>query len=220
MDDYRRSSSERGVTVSTNGVWQDAGNDPDGDTFRRHGIDCVYFDVRDPRVTLPYLEHVRDEFGSAGLYLCSQGKGWPTPDKISGPAWADWAYGIVQKQIAPGTSGQFPRVILNCETHNVDWIVAMLKRWRKRSPRRATCWSMEGHQYPLFTQMADALRDLTVSVGPQCYSGDMSSRIESGTEVQEWGALVGAERVVPFLDAKALGAWWTGVAFSAGTLPR
>jgi hypothetical protein len=205
--------------VSTNGVWQDANNDPNYGTCAKHGIDCAYFDVRDERVTLPYLEDVRNRLGSAGVYLCSQGEGWPSAGTTTPKAWADWAYEEVQKRIAPGTSGQFPRVILNCETHDVAWILSMLKRWRARSPRRATCWSMEGHQYPLFAGHAQELDALTISVGPQCYSGDMSRRIESGREVQEWGAIVGAERVVPFLDAKALGDWWRGIAFSMGSLP-
>lgn len=206
--------------MSERGVWQDANNDPNYGMLEAHQIDCAYFDVRDERVTLQYLENVRNQLGSAGLYLCSQGEGWPNASEVSGRQWADWAYETVQKRIAPGTSGQFPRVILNCETHDRAWIVAMLKRWRSRSPRRATCWSMEGHQYDLFRPIATELEDLTISVGPQCYVGDPPNRhrIESGTEVARWGELVGSERVIPFLDASSLGWWWRGIAFSAGSL--
>jgi hypothetical protein len=205
--------------MSTNGVWQDEGSEPDLHGLLQRGIDCVYFSVRDPKVNLARLESVRDSLGAAGLYLCSQGEGWPAATQNSGKAWADWAYGEVQKRIAPGTAGQFPRVILNCETHDVAWILAMLRQWRRRSPRRATCWSMEGHQYPLFAGDAPELERLTISVGPQCYNGAMSRRTESGREVLEWGRIVGPERVVPFLDASLLGDWWQGIAFSSGRLP-
>lgn len=107
-----------------------------------------------------------------GLYLCSQGEGWPSADTMTPVAWADWAYDKVQKQIAPGTAGSFPKVMLNCETHDANWVIAMLKRWRAKSPRRETYWSPEGRQAGLFNPaQIQALNDMNIGVSPQAYTG-------------------------------------------------
>lgn len=155
-------------------VYVDEGNDAAYHVLDANLITDPYYSVRDPRVDLPYLLQVRDLHNMRpGLYACSQGTGWPNPTTHSGPAFADWVYQKVQKEIAPGTAGPFPKVILNCETHDADWIIAMLKRWRSKSPRRETYWSPEGRQAGLFSKaQIQALNDLNVGVAPQAYTGD------------------------------------------------
>lgn len=197
-------------------VWIDHGQDASYHRLVSEGITDPYFDARDPRLTRSYLAGVKAEFAklgvtsSPGIYFCSQGDGWPGSSKTAPKVWAKWAYEKTQ-QIAG--DDKTLKVILNCETHDVQWVVSMLKAWRSHSPRRDTLWSPEGHQAELFR----GVKLPNVQVGPQCYVGNMQ-RIESASEVQAWAAVVPVDRIVPVLDASALGGWWTGVAFTQGRL--
>lgn len=154
-------------------IYVDEGNDAAYDMLREHDITDPYFSVLDPRVNLLYLNDVKRRGFNPGLYACSQGTGWPNPSTHSGPAFADWMYDKVQVQIAPGTSGSFPKVMLNCETHDAAWIVSMLKRWRSKSPRRETYYSPEGRQAGIFSpQQVKDINALGVGVSPQAYRGE------------------------------------------------
>lgn len=206
------------------GIYVDEGNDAAYHLLVEHQITDPYYSVRDPRVTLSYLNGVVGRGYHPGLYACSQGTGWPNPTTHSGPAFADWMYDKVQKQIAPGTSGSYPKVLLNCETHDTAWIISMLKRWRARSPRRETYWSPEGKQAGLFAsaQIA-ALNDLRVGVCPQAYRGHDQTPYEAHLPgvIDEW--------IKAGLDSKLLwltwdGAWkplpynWQGFVFTQGRM--
>lgn len=204
------------------GVWIDGG-DPAYHVLEDELVSLALFDVRDPRVTPAYLEDVLRRIPKVGLYLCSQGEGWPDAKQITGPAWAKWAYDQVQRIAGPMplAQGKDVRAVLNCETHDVSWILSMLKRWRTHSPKRGTCWSMEANQAELYTAHALELRQRGVIVGPQCYvvvPGDPMARVESGHEVAAWSKIVGVDRVSPFLDGAKLGHWWEGVAFTQGRM--
>lgn len=152
-------------------IFVDEGNDADYVLLLANQITDPYFSVRDPRVTLNYLNGVVGRGFHPGLYACSQGDGWPNANSTAPDKWADWMYQEVLG-IAPGTSGSYPKVMLNCETHDADWIMAMLKRWRSHSPRRETYYSPEGRQAGIFSRsQVDAINSLGVHVCPQAYKG-------------------------------------------------
>jgi hypothetical protein len=212
-------------------IWIDQPKQPDYPRLKAHLItDCV-FDGRwlaqlsDP---LAFLKDVRDKAGGpSGAYFCAQGADslgpWPRWQDMTGPEWADWVYDMLQHHIAPNTSADFPICHLNPETDDVGWQMAMLKRWRSRSPRRWTLWSPLVHKAPLYRSVGWEIAKLGVYVSPQCYVGQME-RVESSNEVLSWIDIgVPAKRVWPMLDAAALGHWWGemggAVAFTQGTLP-
>lgn len=203
------------------GVWIDGG-DPAYHVLEQELVSLVLFDVRDTRLTPDYVRGVLARGLKVGLFACSQGEGWPDARTTTARAWADWAYSHIQSIASPlGDAGKGIRACLNCETHDVGWILAMLKRWRSHSPKRATVWSMEANQADLFAAHALELRQREVIAGPQSYvvvPGDPMARVESAHEFKAWAAIVGADRVAPFLDAAALGHWWEGIAFTQGRL--
>jgi hypothetical protein len=204
--------------------WVDSGND-----FNRAlalppmSITQPHFDVRDARITLDYLKARKAEGLEPGLYLCSQGDGWPSHSKLTPEAWADWAYETVQKRIAPGTSGRFPLVDLNCET-GADWVMRMLRQWRKHAPNRSTAYVCAAHQWPLFTAYGTELRRLKIVIRPECFVDPGMRRVESADEALGW-MRVGLDplMVKPMLDGAALGEWWgetSGASvFTQGRIP-
>lgn len=203
--------------------WVDGNNDMDAVKLARHGITDPYFDARwvaakpDP---LGFLKSVRDKGFIPGLYLCSQGEGWPSHHELSGSEWADWAYDMVQLKIAPETRGNFPRVCLNNEIHDAEWILAMLRRWRARSPRRWTSWSMEGHQTGwMGPSFGETISPFVQAVHPQAFRGDLS-RFESDRVALEMVAIgFPVDKVFCVLAADDLGEWWDGVVLPQGRLP-
>ena len=201
-------------------IWIDRGNDAPYHALTKHQITDPYYDVRDPRLNLNYLNGVVGRGFRPGLYACSQGDGWPNPTTMSGPAWADWVYEKVQVVIAPGTMGSYPRVCLNIESHDVEnWVLPALKRWRKKSPRRETYWALEGRQGGLFKpEHVTAINALGIGVCVEFFRGDMTPH---GPGVIDEMLKLGfaPERLWAFWDAAALSWSWQGMAFTAGRLP-
>ena len=204
-------------------AWVDPPSEADPAKLKAWGVDEVYFDARWDRLSLDYLHHVRDGQGFAypGVYFCSQGEGWPDAHSTAPEAWADWAYNRVQKEIAPGTSGGFPRVHLNCETHDDQWLQAMFKRWRSRSPRRWTGWSMEGHQAGwMNTTFVAALVGLRIDAYlPQAYTGNMRRNESDRVALELVAAGFPVGRVWCMYDAAQVGYWWDGCLYTQGRLP-
>lgn len=203
-------------------AWVDHGQDAPYHALEKHLITDVYFDIRDPRLDLTYLNTVRGHGYAPGLYACSQGDGWPNPTTMSGPGFADWVYDKVQKQIAPGTSGSYPKVLLNCEQHDIGgWIIPMLKRWRSKSPRRETYWSMEGRQGGNMSPFVEQINKFNIGLAPQMYRGDMSPQPAGVVyELVRYGFAPG--RIWAMYDGAALPwnwEWIGGFAFTAGRLP-
>jgi hypothetical protein len=205
-------------------VWVDRNNDAAYHKLEQYEITDPYYDIRDPRLNLTYLNGVVGRGFHPGLYACSQGEGWPTPTTMSGPAWADWVYDRVQKVIAPGTMGSYPKVMLNCETHDIGgWIVPMLKRWRTKSPRRETYWTMEGKQGGILGPHVDAINACNVILVPQGYRGDMELHT-AGVAFELLRAGFAPSRISMFWDAAHLPYnWGTGAisefAYTQGRLP-
>lgn len=198
--------------------WIDNGNDADYTLLTKHAITQPYYDVRDPRINLKYLEMVRDKGFDPGLYLCSQGEGWPSALKLSGKEWADWAYQTVLR-LAPGTSGTFPRVILNCEVHSASWLLTMMKEWRRHSPRRWTAWSMEGHQGGWMTAtFVGSIVPLVDCFMPQSYSGPMARAESDRVVIDLITQGIPPKKIYSMYKAEELGYWWEGCVFTQGGL--
>lgn len=194
--------------------WIDHGNDPRGDLGQRFGITEVVFDIRDPRLTPAYLDHVRNSMGY--LPLLHADWNWPETENLDGHGFAEWTDAQLKRI---GWLGN-PGVHLNDETHDCLRISALLRRWRELRPRRRTLWTMEAHQSDFFLPIRDAIKQSGVDVGPQCYVRDME-RVESAYEVQAWSRIVPLVRIFPFLDAAQLGHWWdNAVAYTQGRLPQ
>lgn len=194
--------------------WIDFGNDADYVRLHEHGITEPIYDIRDPRITKPYLDEVRSHGLEPGVYACWN---WPETKDLSGPKFADW----VDARVKPlQRSATFPSVHLNDETHDPLRIIALLERWRILRPSKKTLWTFEGMQGGLFTRpQAKAVNATNVLYGSQCYTGQMS-RLESATvalDLVTHGFV--ASRIQPFLDAAALGYWWAGTAYTQGRLP-
>lgn len=199
-------------------LWIDRNNDADYARLRKHGITEPIYDVQDPRVTLAYLTAVKKLGFAPGLYLCSQGPGWPSHYTLSGREWATWAYQTVQA-IAPGTSGAFPKVHLNCETSDADWLVEMLKRWRSHSPKRETSLLIEGRQAGIFSPShVAAINKTGVYVCPEFFTGNMTLHPEGFVTLPMLRVGFNAKTLYGVYDAKHLPYDWQGVAFTQGRL--
>src|SRR5574337_1610669 len=213
-----------GGRVMTRAAWIDPGNDPRGDLTTRFGITDPYFDGR-WLLTKPnpseYLRGVRAKGFAPGVYLCSQGDGWPSASSTKPETWATWAYNMIQKQIAPGTSGSFPKVHLNCETHDPAWLLAMLKQWRAHSPKRETALVIEGMQGGWFKAVARQISsDLGVTVIAEAFHGNMVRSESADVLIDLVNAQTTLSHAGVCLDAAQLGDWWgvnvPAVAFTQG----
>ena len=193
--------------------WVDYGNDADYVKLHEHGITEPIYDIRDPRITKPYLDNVVNLGFQPGVYAAWN---WDETKNMSGPEFANW----VDAKVKPlQRSATFPSVHLNDETHDPVRIIAMLERWRNLRPSKRTVWTFEGMQGGLFTRaQAKVLNATNVIYGPQCYTGQME-RMESSTVVLDLvtHGFIGS-RIQPFFAANVLGNWWLGTAYTQGRL--
>ena len=206
------------------GTWIDAGSDPTYSVLDAHGITQVCFDIRDPRVTKQYLRNVlaEPEIEAVGVYAAWNWQTWwPRPYRhpaFTGVQFAEW----VAAKVKPlHMSQDVPFVHLNIETHDVDWILAALTRWRRARARKRTLWTLEGFQGGLFGHAdVSEIEALDLEYGPQCYTGSMV-RFESAAVVDDFVRHgFSPERIYPFLDGSQMGWEWRGWAFTQGRLPR
>lgn len=197
-------------------LWVDAGNDCNYAKATAYGITAAYFDIRDPRLTTPYLERVASHGLGVGVYAVASW--WP---KLEGPAFAD-TVGAMLGTIAPNSAPDFPAVCLDIEVDDVaGYVLPALRRWRTHRPNRVTDLTLEGHKGGLFSpsQVINVVAKVRLVV-PQCYDGAMTHVWDScamSRDLTDAGFPIA--RVYPFLDAAHLGEWWEGYAFTQGRLP-
>lgn len=197
-------------------LWVDAGNDCDYAKAKANGITAAYFDLRDPRLTLPYLREVAGHGLAPGVYAAASW--WPTLD---GPGFADKVSALLEG-VAPGTPGTFPAVCLDIERDDIaGYLLPALRRWRSHRPKRVTDLTIEGHKGGLFSPTQAVLVTAKVRlVVPQAYNGAMDQVWDSAAIVRDLtDAGFPLASVYPFLDAAHLGEWWEGYAFTQGRLP-
>jgi len=210
--------------MSFRAIWVDEGNDADYAKLRANGITAPYYSVRDPRVTKAYLEAVRAQGFTPGIYAAwnwpETGIAPPYTGAAKGAAFATWVSRELQR-IAPATAADFPLVCLNAETHDAPYLAAMLRQWRKHRQDRVTDWTLEGFQGGWIDASPDlgaAVNASGVGVVPQFYRGNMSP-LFAGVILDLLTAGIPADRLMGFYDAADLPYRWHGYAFTQGRLP-
>ena len=190
-------------------VWIDAGNDADVTKLGLYGITAPYFDPRDQRVTAAYLERLRGQGFSPGLYFA-----WDWYPQLGGAAFAS----KVDAELRRISWGGNPPVCLDIETHDVGYILACLERWRTLRPTRQTDLTLEGMQGGLFSpQAVSEIVHANIRIAPSFYAGDMSPLGHSVILDLLMAGFPG-ERLLGMYDAAALPYRWTGYAFTQGRL--
>ncbi len=197
-------------------IWIDEGNDADYVKLRAEGIESPCYSIRDPRVTLSYLETVRSLGFVPGVYAVLS---WYGTD---GPGFAE-AVSQRLEEIAPGSPAGFPFVCLDYEPTDAVGMIACATRWRALRSARITDLTFEGHHGSRFTRtQLRALASRFRYLVPQSYNGAMTQGWDTAAICRN---LVDAgapyAKVVPFVDARLLPelAWWQGYAFTMGRLP-
>lgn len=191
-------------------VWVDTGNDANYDKLRAYGITHPYYDHRDPRITAGYLGNVRKLGFTPGLYSA-----WNWYPNADGGEYAE----ILHQELKRINWSGNPAVCVDIETHDVDYILDFLGRWRQLRPTRRTDWTLEGFQGGLFAP-ADISKIVAANVGvvPQLYRGDMEP-LEHSPIIDLLMAGIPGDRLLGFYDAARLPYRWHGYAFTMGRLP-
>ena len=203
--------------------WIDRDQNPDDRKQQAYGIDCWYFDALwlagKGSGALQYLRQVKTP--RVGVYFCDPHQ-WLGTAPTDPKAWADWASQTLQKTIAPGTAGDWPRVDLNIEMDDPAWLLAALKRWRWHQPHRTTAWNVQNHKADLYAGVAADIAKLNIKVKPECFGGNMT-RVESSGEILSWENVgIPPHLLEPMLDGSQLGMWWEHedlTIFTMGRLP-
>lgn len=195
-------------------LWVDEGNDPNWAAVEKHGIEQLYFSLQDPRVTKTYLQSVAAKGFGIGVYVVS---GWQGFNQPSGALFAD---AVANKVAAIRMSNVSPRVQLDVEQHDPQFVIDMLAQWRKRMPWQATSWTMESMQGGwMGPDLVAAVINARVRVVPQAYTGDMRP-IAQDVTLRDLLKRGFPEHIVTlFYDAKNLPLEWDGFAFTMGRLP-
>ena len=195
----------------------DEGNDADFAACEKHGIDSLYFALRDPRVTRAYLLDVRAKGYQVGVYAAWNWPGWGS----TGKEFAEAVSEAVEALRAPGDPVSFPRVQLNDETHDAARITALLTRWRELHRYQATSWTFEGMQGGWMTpEFVAAVVKARARLAPQAYNGAMTELWDPLAVARDLTARGFESAIVsPMYDAAGLQHYWQGFAFTAGRLP-
>lgn len=200
-------------------VWVDAGNDPDYAKLADHAITWPYFDIREKRLTPPYLDAVRAHptIEGCGVYVVAS---WlPT---LTGPQLAEWTDTRLRQIAWLGN----PPVMFDIEGAQFDiegYVIPCLRRWRELRPKRVTDLTIEGHKGGAFTLTSvRTVAGLVRWIVPQCYSGAMQTWDTYAIVADLLMAGFMSMEVRPFYDAGHLQPWWgtpDGFAFTQGRLP-
>ncbi len=193
--------------------WIDAGNDPAYEKLRAHGIDAVYFDAREGRLTTGYLDEVASHGFRVGFQADSEWNNW-TPGTF-----AKW---VSDRMLDIGWKGN-AAVCLDIERHDPAWIVACLKAWRVLRPYRRTDWTLEPFQGGLFNGHYDAVQaiaNLNVGVAPQYYTGSMLPVAPDRVLLDLMAYGFRWDRIFGVYDAARVGGLiaWEGYAYTQGRL--
>lgn len=196
-------------------VWIDEGNDPNWGVIEKAGIDQLYFSLQDPRVTKQYLQGAASRGYGIGVYVVSN---WKDFSQVSGAAFANAVADKVEKIRMSNVS---PRVQLDVEQHDPQFIIDMLARWRKRLPWQATSWTMEGMQGGwMGPDLVAAIVNARVRVVPQAYTGDMRPIAQDAVLRDLLKRGIPDTSINLFYDARTLPLEWSGFAFTMGRLPQ
>lgn len=212
-------------------LWVDFPDNPSWDVIARHGIDGLFFDPRQPRVTKPYLEQVASRGYAVGVYFgAAWGELGSTPESYvaKGKQWLD----PLRK------SNSFPKVQWDLEMHEPDFILRVLQLWRQKFPTQDTSWTLESMQGGWMDTEAFVKPVLAckVRVVPQFFGGNFwnvpADSGDPGQNVRLMEPFAPDVAVKDLIargfppniisgcyDARLLPLWWNGYAFTQGRLP-
>lgn len=194
----------------TQAVWVDEGQPLEPAKLHAHGITAPYFSHRNPSVTSLYLDSVKAQGFTPGIYTA-----WNWYPSLSAEGYAR-AFDSELKRI--GWAGNAP-VCIDIETHDVNYVLAFFKEWRRLRPTRVTAWTMEGFQGGLFS--ASNVAELVgrgLRFVPQFYRGDMTP-VEHSPVIDMLMSGFPGGNIDGFFDARSLPYRWRGFAFTQATLP-
>ena len=197
-------------------LWVDQGNNPWWEAITANGIDGLFFDPRDERVKKGYLEEVQAKLkGAVGIYF---GHGWSElghePEQYVKEA---------SKYLGPlRKDNNFPKVQINIEYHEPEFIMEVFRLWRVVYPWHATSWSLEPMQGGwMSSSFVVSLIKNKIRVSPQLFgSGDMVEYAADRVmrDLVKRGFPI--DLISSTYDASKLHLWWDGFAFTQGRLPQ
>lgn len=194
-------------------LWGDRGTGLDPVKGKALGFECFYEDIRDATKT-SQLEILKT-LPFAGVYACAQGEGWH--GDLTARAWADLQSELLTRCDLGRPDA--PRVHLNIERHDPQWILAALQRWRAHRQKRVTALVIEGHQGGWFRQIAAQVAALNMRVIAEAYHGDMTPFESAPVLADVIAAGVPAAQADVMLAGDHLRDWFDNPVFSQGRLP-
>jgi len=195
------------------GCWIDEGSVADESKLPRYGVNMPAFSIREATTTRQYLAALRGMGFAPAIYAA-----WNWYPNDDGPEFADRISGFLAERF-PATGTTFPTVCVDIETHDVDYILGFLDRWRRLRPARVTAWTLEGFQGGLFNEYArQKIIEAKVAIVPQFYKGDMTP--QPAGVIQDLVAHGFPRQLLHgFYDAATVQEPWDGYLFTQGRLP-
>jgi hypothetical protein len=192
-------------------LWVDKDNNAWWEAVAHYGIDGLFFDPRDPRVTKTYLENQHGK--AVGIYFgAAWGELGNTPESYVAKAkqWTD----PLRK------SNSFPKVQWDLEMHDPEFIIRVLQLWRKAFPWQDTSWTLEGFQggWMDHEKFVKPLLAARIRVVPQYFQGDMTPWCPDTAMKDLLARGIPHTVISGCYDAGLLLPWWDGFAFSQGRL--
>lgn len=201
-------------------VWTVAGDDPDYDNCKAHGITGLFAPLWDSLTTYLYLLEFQGRGFKAGLYL---GHNWfpqLTAIQLADKTVAEYKR-LTKSQGEGAPALKDVRLMLNLEQHDPVFILACIKRVRAGLPNVGLSWSPEGMQGGWMSdEFVAGVLGARVRVVPQSFTGPMARRESDATLRNLLDRGFPASSVSIFYDAAQLGVDWDGYAFTEGRLPR
>lgn len=198
-------------------LWIHRGADPDFVRIKAYGIDSLYFDMFDPKVTLESMQNLSDQGYRVGVYMASNWSEFYGKDPAGiAKVVNDRLKAVFRRKLA----NEFPRVQFDMEEHDPDKILATITEFRKLRKWQALSWTFEGFQggwmSPEFVQgmLANRIRFV-----PQAYTGDMQDMAEDQVMVDLLDRGIPYNVISLFYDAAELPIGWDGFAFIDYRLP-
>lgn len=204
----------------TTAVWIDENASMQPAKLQRHGLTQPYFSHRPwahaGGITADRLDAIAGMGFQPGIYTVvgNYGGSWyPELDPVqSARLLSDELKRINWKGNAP--------VCVDSETHDIGWVLAFFREWRRLRPTRATWFTFEGFQGGLFAPAVVAeLVGMNLRFVPQLYKGDMTPQpLCPVTDLLIAG--FPGDRIDPFYDgAIPLPYKWRGFVFTQARLP-
>lgn len=199
--------------MSLRALWIDEGSKPEWG--RLVPFTHLFLSTRD--ATTAALNEIRMRGFQAGIYRVTT---WDE-GVDDGKEWAKLLSDDVARCVGGDGRGLDVQLAVQAdiEQHDSAFIVAFLKEWRARRPRRDTSWTMEGFQGGWMREIRQQINDSGVKLIPQAYDGAMKPFDSLGVvrELVNYGFY--EQLIYPFHDAAELRRGWDGFAFTQQRLP-